>query len=159
MQFPFSSRRIYEYQERIPRNQKKGGGKKPVVFGKQAAHTCFAPYQTYVRVRGEVFGSTPLLSKYCPVVPEVKTGKPTYIHWAACFPHSCGALAKRTLLAGSSTQTRSVEYFISRDIIGEEADTTSFKNAWYDTRGQDQPYQPNMDWTSDGLQPVTGSIL
>ena len=27
------------------------GGKKPVVFGKQAAHTCFAPYQTYVRVR------------------------------------------------------------------------------------------------------------
>jgi len=74
-----------------------------------------------------VFGSTPLLSKYCPVVPEVKTGKPTYIHWAACFPHCCGALAKRTLLAGSSTQTRCVEYFISRDIIGEEADTTSFK--------------------------------
>ena len=24
---------------------------------------------------------------------------------------------------------------------------------------QDQPYQPNMDWTSDGLQPVTGSLL
>ena len=31
------------------------------------------------------------------------------------------------LLAGSSTQTRCVEYFISRDIIGEEAGTTSFK--------------------------------
>ena len=74
-----------------------------------------------------MFGSTPLLSKYFPVVPEVKTGKPTYIHWAACFPHRCGALAKRTLLAGSSTQTRCVEYFISRGIIGEEADTTSFK--------------------------------
>ena len=70
----FSSRRIYEYQE----TKKKGGGKKPVVFGKQAAHTCFAPYQTYVRIRGQVLGSTPLLSKYCPVVPEEKTGKPTW---------------------------------------------------------------------------------
>ena len=29
----------------------------------------------------------------------------------------------------------------------------------YDTWGQDQPCQPNMDWTSDGLQPVTGSLL
>ena len=61
---------------------------------------------------GQVFGSTPLLSKYCPVVPEVKTGK--LIHWAACFPHCCAALAKRTLLAGSSTQTRCVEYFIGQ---------------------------------------------
>ena len=74
---------------------------------------------------GQVSGSTPLLSKYCPVVTEVKTGKP--IHQAACFPHCCAAPAKRTLLAGSSTQTRCVEYFISRDIIGEEAGTTSFK--------------------------------
>ena len=56
----------------------KGGGKKPVVFGKQGAHTFSAPYQTYVRVRDQVFGSTPLLFKYCPVVPEAKTGKPTY---------------------------------------------------------------------------------
>ena len=62
---------------RVPRKEKKGG-EKTVVFGKQAAHTCFAPYQTYVRVRDQVLGSTPLLSKYCPVVPEVKTGKPTY---------------------------------------------------------------------------------
>ena len=27
------------------------------------------------------------------------------------------------------------------------------------TRGQDQPYQHNMDWTPDGLRDVTGSIL
>ena len=33
------------------KRKNRGGGKKPVVFGKQAAHTCFAPYQTYVRVR------------------------------------------------------------------------------------------------------------
>ena len=77
LQFPVNqkkSRRIYEYQE----TRKKGGGGKPVVFGKQAAHTFFAPYQTYVRIRDQVFGSTPLLFTYCPVVPEVKTGKPTY---------------------------------------------------------------------------------
>ena len=42
-------------------------------------------------------------------------------------PHCCAAPAKRTLLAGSSTQTRCVKYFVSRDIIGEEAGTTSFK--------------------------------
>ena len=43
--------------------------------------------------------------------------------------HCCAAIAERTLLAGSSTQTRCVEYYnlISRDIIGEEASTTSFK--------------------------------
>ena len=44
-------------------------------------------------------------------------------------PDCCAAIAKRTLLAGSSTQTRCVEYYhiISRrDIIGE-AGATSFK--------------------------------
>ena len=56
----------------------KGGGKKPVVFGKQGAHTFSAPYQTYVRVRDQVFGSTPLLFKYCPVALEVKIERPTY---------------------------------------------------------------------------------
>ena len=43
--------------------------------------------------------------------------------------HCCAAIAERTLLAGSSTQTRCVEYYhiISRrDIIGE-AGATSFK--------------------------------
>ena len=43
---------------------------------------------------------------------------------------SCAAIVKRTLLAGSSIQTRCVEYchIISRrDIIGEEAGATSFK--------------------------------
>jgi len=51
--FLFSSRRIYESRGgRREKKEKIGvGGKKPVVFGKQAAHTCFAPYQTYVRVR------------------------------------------------------------------------------------------------------------
>ena len=106
---------------------KKGGGKKPVSFRDTGGTYLLCTLSNLRESSGQVFGSTPLLSKYCPVVPEVKTGKPTYIHWAACFPHCCGALAKRTLLAGSSTQTRCVEYFISRDIIGEEADTTSFK--------------------------------
>ena len=68
---------LFQTDLRIPRFQKKGR-KKPVVFGKQAAHTCFAPFQTYVTIRGQVLGSTPLLSKYCPVVPEEKTGKPTW---------------------------------------------------------------------------------
>ena len=68
---------FFQADLRVPRKRKKGG-KKQVVFGKQAAHTFFAPYQTYVRVRDQVFGSTPLLFKYCPVAPEVKTGKPTY---------------------------------------------------------------------------------
>ena len=50
----FSSRRIYE----SPGKKKGGEGKKPVVFGKQAAHSCFAPYQTYVRVRVSVWVHT-----------------------------------------------------------------------------------------------------
>ena len=43
-------------------------------------------------------------------------------------PDCCAAIAKRTLLAGSSTQTRCVEYYyiISRRDIGE-AGATSFK--------------------------------
>ena len=126
MQFPgffsFPSRRIYEYQE-----SKKRGGEKASSFREKGGTYLLCTLSNLRESSGQVFGSTPLLSKYCPVGPEVKTGKPTYIHWAACFPHCCGALAKRTLLAGSSTQTRCVEYFISRDIIGEEADTTSFK--------------------------------
>ena len=44
----------------------------------------FALYQTYVRVRDQVFGSTPSLFKYCPVVLEVTIGRPTYC--TACFP-------------------------------------------------------------------------
>ena len=89
----------------------------------------FALYQTYVSVRDQVFGSTPLLFKCCPVVLEVKIERPTYPlpGIPLVSPGCCAAIAKRTLLAGSSTQTRCVEYFISRDIIGEEAGTTSFK--------------------------------
>ena len=41
---------LFQADLRVP-GGKNRGGKKPVVFGKQAAHTCFAPYQTYVRVR------------------------------------------------------------------------------------------------------------
>ena len=69
---------FFQADLRVPKNRKKGGGEKPVVFGKQAAHTFFAPHQTYVRVRDQVFGSTTLLFKYCPAVPEVKTVKSTY---------------------------------------------------------------------------------
>ena len=115
----FSSRRIYEYQQ-----SKKGGGGKASSFRETGGTYLLCTLSNLRESSGQVFGSTPLLSKYCPVVPEVKTGK--LIHSAACFPHCCAALAKRTLLAGSSTQTRCVEYFIPRDII-EEAGTTSFK--------------------------------
>ena len=80
----------------------------------------FALYQTYVRLRDQVFGSTPLLFKYCPVVLDVKTEEPPYAPLVSL--DCCAAIAKRTLLAGSSTQTRCAEYYhiISRrDIIGE----------------------------------------
>ena len=92
----------------------------------------FALYQTYVSVRDQVFGSTPLLFKCCPVVLEVKIERPTYPlpGIPLVSPGCCAAIAKRTLLAGSSTQTRCVEYYhiISRrDIVGEEAGATSFK--------------------------------
>ena len=56
----------------------KRGGKKPVVFGKQAEHAFFAPYQTYVRVQDQVFRSTLLLFNHCPVVLEVKIEEPLY---------------------------------------------------------------------------------
>ena len=38
----------------------------------------FELYQTYVTGRDHVLGSTPLLSKYCAVVLEVKIDKPLY---------------------------------------------------------------------------------
>ena len=86
---------FFQTDLRLPRNQKKGR-KKPVVFGKQAAHTCFAPCQTYVTIRGQVLGSTPLLSKYCPVVPEVKTGKPTYPLGRLCLLLLCCSSQKNS---------------------------------------------------------------
>ena len=86
---------FFQTDLRIPRNQKKWR-KKPVVFGKQAAHTCFAPFQTYVTIRGQVLGSTPLLSKYCPVVPEVKTGKPTYPLGRLCLLLLCCSSQKNS---------------------------------------------------------------
>ena len=114
------SRRIYE----SPRVKEKRKKKKASSFRETSGTHLLCTLSNLREISGQVFGSTPLLFKYCPVVPEVKTGK--LIHSAACFPHCCAALAKRTLLAGSSTQTRCVEYFIPRDII-EEAGTTSFK--------------------------------
>ena len=80
-----------------------------------------------MRVRDQVLGSIPLLFKYCPVVLEVKIGRLCTAPLVSL--NCCAAIAKRTLLAGSSTQTRCVEYYhiISRrDIIGE-AGATSFK--------------------------------
>ena len=64
---------IIQADLRVPRSQKKKASSRR----EQAAHI-FALYQTYVRVRDQVFGSTPLLFKYCPVVLEVKSEKPTY---------------------------------------------------------------------------------
>ena len=93
---------------------KKGRGKKASSFRETGGTYLLCTLSNLRESSGQVFGSTPLLSKYCPVVPEVKTGKPTYIHWAACFPHCCGALAKRTLLAGSSTNQVCGVYYIKR---------------------------------------------
>ena len=64
---------------------KKWGRKKPVVSRTQAGYNFFALYHTYVRVRDQVFGSTPLLFKYCPVVLEVRW-RGQRIHYIACFP-------------------------------------------------------------------------
>ena len=83
MHFPVFAelfRRAYEYQE----NREKGGGE-PVVPRKQAVYNFFALYQPYVRVRDQVFGSTPLLLKCCPVVLEVRW-RGQRIHYIACFP-------------------------------------------------------------------------
>ena len=139
--------KIFLADLRVPRNQ-ENRAKKPVVYGKQAAHTFFAPYRTYVRVRDQVFGSTPLLFKYCPVVPEVRQGSQR-IRWTACFPR-CAAIAKRTLLAGSYTQTRCVEYnrFISRDSIGEEAGNVV---QMHGTIREDRTSPVNPTWTGHRL--------
>ena len=59
---------------RVPRSQKKKASSRR----EQAAHIFCALYQTYVRVRDQVFGSTPFLFKYCPVVLEVKIEEPPY---------------------------------------------------------------------------------
>ena len=123
--FCFFFRRIYGYQE-----SGKKRGKKASSFRETSGTYLLCTLANLRESSGQVFGSTPLLFKYWPVVPEVKTGKPTYPP-DRLFPiDCCAAIAKRTLLAGSSTQTRCVEYYniISRRyIIGEEAGTTSFK--------------------------------
>ena len=86
-------------------------------------HIFFALYETYVRVRDHVLGSVPLLFKYCSVVFEVKIEEPL-LPLRRLYLDCCAAIAKETLLAGSSTQTRCVEYYhitSKRDIIGEES--------------------------------------
>ena len=65
---------IIQADLRVPRSQKKKASSRR----EQAAHIVFALYQTYVRVRDQVFGSTPFLFKYCPVVLEVKIEEPPY---------------------------------------------------------------------------------
>ena len=58
---------------RKPEDKKKARSRR-----EQAAHIFVALYQTYVRVRDQVFGSTPLCFKYGPVVLEVKIEEPLY---------------------------------------------------------------------------------
>ena len=137
---------FFQADLRIPRNQKKGGGKKASSFRETGGTYLLCTLSNLRESSGQVFGSTPLLSKYCPVVPEVKTGKPTYIHWAACFPHCCGALAKRTLLAGSSTQTKCVEYYY---IISRRYHRRSRRNVaqMHGTIREDRTGPVNPAWT------------
>ena len=66
--------KIIQADLRVPRSQKKKVSSRK----EQAAYIFFALYQIYVRVRDQVFGSTPLLYKYCPVVLEVKIEEPPY---------------------------------------------------------------------------------
>ena len=66
--------KIIQADPRVPRSQKKKASSRR----EQAAHIVFALYQTYVRVRDQVFGSTSLLIKYCPVVFKVVIEEPLY---------------------------------------------------------------------------------
>ena len=56
----------------------KRGGKKASSFRETGGTHLFCTLSNLRESSGQVFGSTPLLFKYCPVVPEVKIGKPTY---------------------------------------------------------------------------------
>ena len=67
--------KIIQAHLRVPRNQK---GKKASSRREQAVHIFFALYLTYGIVRDQVFGSTPLLFKYCQVVLGVKIERSPY---------------------------------------------------------------------------------
>ena len=48
------------------------------ILGNKRGTFSLHSYQTYVRVRDQVLGSTPLLFKYCPVVLEAKIEESLY---------------------------------------------------------------------------------
>jgi len=78
--FFFSSRRIYESRGGKKRKKRKnrGGGKKASSFRETGGTHMLCTLSNLRESSGQVSGSTPLLSKYCPVVTEVKTGKPIH---------------------------------------------------------------------------------
>ena len=55
-----------------------GGGKKASSFRETGGTHMLCTLSNLRESSGQVSGSTPLLSKYCPVVTEVKTGKPIH---------------------------------------------------------------------------------
>ena len=77
--FFFSSRRIYESPRGGEEKWKnRGGGKKASSFRETGGTHMLCTLSNLRESSGQVSGSTPLLSKYCPVVTEVKTGKPIH---------------------------------------------------------------------------------
>ena len=71
---PFSG--FNEINQADLRGTKKPEANKTSSRREQAVRIFFALYQTYVRVRDQLLGSTPLLSKCCPFVLEVKIEEP-----------------------------------------------------------------------------------
>ena len=143
----------------------------------------FALYQTYVRVRDQLLGCTPLLFKYCPVVLGVKIKEPLYpLHRLYLSTPCCYSEKNSACWIVHSNQVCGVRsYYIKkryhrrrskRNVVRMRVRSYYIKKRYHrrrskrnvvrmhgTIRGHDQPCQPNMDWTSDGLHPVTGSVL
>ena len=72
---------LFQADLRVPRGEEKRknrGGKKASSFRETGGTHMLCTLSNLRESSGQVSGSTPLLSKYCPVVTEVKTGKPIH---------------------------------------------------------------------------------